>query len=33
VLLNPAHPRMNELRVDLPQPFVFDARMFERSAK
>jgi RES domain-containing protein len=28
VLLNPQHPRMAELQIDLPQPFVFDARMF-----
>ncbi len=28
VLLNPLHPRMAELRIDPPQPFVFDARMF-----
>jgi RES domain-containing protein len=33
VLLNPLHPRMAKLRADPPQPFVFDARMFERSAK
>lgn len=28
VLLNPLHPRMAKLRIDPPQPFVFDARMF-----
>ncbi|MGP8271750.1 MAG: RES family NAD+ phosphorylase [Terracidiphilus sp.] len=28
VLLNPLHPRMAELRIDPPQPFVFDVRMF-----
>jgi RES domain-containing protein len=28
VLINPLHPRMNELKVDAPQAFVFDARMF-----
>ena len=33
VLLNPLHPRMAELRIDPPQSFVFDARMFERSLK
>ncbi|HVU48628.1 MAG TPA: RES domain-containing protein [Terracidiphilus sp.] len=33
VLLNPLHPRMREVRIDQPQPFVFDARMFERTAK
>jgi RES domain-containing protein len=32
VLLNPLHPRMAEVRIDAPQPFVFDARMFERGA-
>jgi RES domain-containing protein len=29
VLVNPLHPRIAELRIDPPQPFVFDARMFE----
>jgi RES domain-containing protein len=33
VLLNPMHPGMAELRIDPPQPFVFDARMFEGRAK
>ena len=33
VLVNPLHPRMAEMRIDAPQPFVFDARMFERTAK
>jgi RES domain-containing protein len=33
VLVNPLHPRMGELHIDPPQPFVFDARMFERSAR
>jgi RES domain-containing protein len=28
VLVNPLHPRIAELRIDPPQPFVFDARMF-----
>jgi RES domain-containing protein len=28
VLINPLHPRMNELEIDPPQAFVFDARMF-----
>jgi len=32
VLVNPAHPRIAELRVETPQPFHFDARMFQ-SAK
>jgi len=31
VLLNPQHPRMAEMRIDAPQPFIFDARMFERA--
>jgi RES domain-containing protein len=30
VLLNPLHPRINELQIDSPQPFVFDAQMFQR---
>jgi len=29
VLVNPLHPRIAELRIDPPQPFVFDARMFQ----
>jgi RES domain-containing protein len=33
VLVNPLHPRVAELRIEPPQPFLFDARMFERSAK
>ena len=32
VLVNPLHPRMAEVRIDAPQPFVFDARMFERTS-
>jgi RES domain-containing protein len=28
VLINPLHPRMGELKIDTPQPFIFDARMF-----
>jgi RES domain-containing protein len=31
VLANPLHPRIVELRIDPPQPFVFDARMFQRA--
>ncbi|HEY1646524.1 MAG TPA: RES family NAD+ phosphorylase [Terracidiphilus sp.] len=31
VLVNPLHPRLAQPRVDPPQPFVFDARMFERT--
>ena len=30
VLINPAHPRMSELRIEAPQPFIFDARMFQQ---
>jgi RES domain-containing protein len=33
VLLNPLHSRIGELRIDKPQPFVFDARMFARDRK
>jgi RES domain-containing protein len=29
VLVNPLHPRIAELQIDPPQPFVFDARMFQ----
>jgi RES domain-containing protein len=29
VLVNPLHPRTGELKVDSPQLFVFDARMFQ----
>ena len=28
VLVNPLHPRIAELRIEPPQAFVFDARMF-----
>jgi RES domain-containing protein len=28
VLINPLHPRMREVEIDAPEPFVFDARMF-----
>jgi RES domain-containing protein len=31
VLLNPLHPRAAELQIDPAEPFVFDARMFERA--
>jgi RES domain-containing protein len=31
VLLNPLHPRMIELKSEPPQPFAFDARMFQRA--
>jgi RES domain-containing protein len=37
VLLNPLHPGMtglrNEMRIDSPRPFLFDARMFARGRK
>lgn len=28
IVLNPLHPRMAEVRIDPPQAFVFDGRMF-----
>jgi len=28
VLVNPLHPRVTEVRIEAPQPFIFDARMF-----
>jgi RES domain-containing protein len=31
VLVNPLHPRISELLIDPPQPFVFDARMFQQA--
>jgi RES domain-containing protein len=31
VLVNPLHPRSCELQIDPPQPFVFDARMFQQT--
>jgi RES domain-containing protein len=31
VLVNPLHPRISELQIDPPQPFVFDARMFHQT--
>ena len=33
VLVNPIHPHIKELKIDPPQPFVFDARMFERNRR
>jgi len=33
VLMNPLHPHIKELKIDPPQPFVFDARMFQRKGK
>jgi RES domain-containing protein len=32
-LLNPLHPRIGELLIDPPQPFVFDARMFQQAQR
>lgn len=29
VLVNPLHPRIAELKIEPPQPFVFDVRMFQ----
>jgi RES domain-containing protein len=31
VLFNPHHPGMSEVQIDPPQPFVFDARMFQQT--
>jgi RES domain-containing protein len=28
VLVNPRHPRIDEMVIDAPEPFLFDARMF-----
>ncbi|MGA9668770.1 MAG: RES family NAD+ phosphorylase, partial [Terracidiphilus sp.] len=28
VLINPLHPKIGELKIEPPQPFHFDARMF-----
>jgi RES domain-containing protein len=33
VLVNPLHPRIGELQVDPPQPFIFDARMFRQTQR
>jgi RES domain-containing protein len=33
VLVNPLHPSIAELRIDAPQPFIFDARMFQQTGK
>ncbi len=30
VLVNPLHPRMTEVRINPPQPFIFGARIFAR---
>ena len=31
VLINPLHPRIGSLQIAVPEPFIFDARMFQRS--
>ena len=31
VLVNPLHPKITKLKVDPPEPFHFDARMFQRA--
>jgi RES domain-containing protein len=33
VLINPLHPRMSELQINPPQPFIFDARMFQQAQR
>jgi RES domain-containing protein len=33
VLINPLHPRIGELQIDPPQPFLFDARMFQQAQR
>jgi RES domain-containing protein len=33
ILINPLHPAMADLKIDPPQPFIFDARMFERTPR
>jgi RES domain-containing protein len=33
VLVNPLHPRIGELQIDAPQPFIFDARMFQQTLR
>ena len=33
VILNPLHPRSSELQLDPPQPFIFDARMFQHAQR
>jgi RES domain-containing protein len=33
VLVNPLHPSSTELEIDPPQPFVFDARMFQQALR
>jgi RES domain-containing protein len=31
ILINPLHPRITELQIKSPQPFIFDARMFQQT--
>jgi RES domain-containing protein len=33
LLVNPMHPRIRDVEIDPPQPFVFDARMFRRAER
>ncbi len=33
VLVNPLHPSLSELQIDVPQPFAFDARMFRQAPR
>jgi RES domain-containing protein len=33
LLVNPMHPRIRELKVDSPEAFIFDARMFDRASR
>ena len=33
VLVNPLHPGLSELQIDPPQPFAFDARMFQAAPR
>ena len=33
VLLNPLHPQISELQINPPQPFIFDARMFQQEQR
>jgi RES domain-containing protein len=33
VLVNPLHPAVKQLRIDPPQPFHFDARMFRQELR
>jgi RES domain-containing protein len=33
VLVNPFHPKIRELKIDPPQAFIFDARMFQQAQR